>query len=150
MNVCLLVDLFDELFGNETTLLLQLSIILEFFNSFHVLLVLVNPRPANCNSLIELGESSTFEISSRFPEACLKNVGILERSSISECYLLSFRGASCPLRTILFSILCDNFYNAFFKRRLVHNDGLGLCLPKFFLALRTCDFSILLFDQIFQ
>ena len=72
MNVCLLVDLFDELFGNETTLLLQLSIILEFFNSFHVLLVLVNPRPANCNSLIELGESSTFEISSRFPEACLK------------------------------------------------------------------------------
>ena len=72
MNVCLLVDLFDELFGNETTLLLRLSIILEFFGSCHVLLVFVNPRPANCDSLIELSESSTFEISSRFPEKCLK------------------------------------------------------------------------------
>ena len=67
-----LVDLSDELFGNEMMLLLQLSIILEFLNSLYVLLVLVNPRPANCDSLMELGQSSASEISSRFPEACLK------------------------------------------------------------------------------
>ena len=71
-SVFLLVDLFDEVFGNEMLLLLQLSIILESFNSFHVLHVLATPRPANCNSLMEVGQSSTFEISSRFPEACLK------------------------------------------------------------------------------
>ena len=53
-------------------LLLQLSIILEFFHSLHVLLVLVNPRPANGDSLMELGQSSTSEISFRFPEACSK------------------------------------------------------------------------------
>ena len=42
------------------------------FNFYYVLLVLVNSRPANCDSLIELGQSSTSTNYSRFPEACLK------------------------------------------------------------------------------
>ena len=45
---------------------------LEFFYSLDVLLVLVNSRPANCVSLVELGQSSTSTNYSRFPEACLK------------------------------------------------------------------------------
>ena len=39
---------------------------------------------------------------------------------------------SCLLRTILFSIFFDNFYNAFFQRKLVHNDGLdSVCQNSF-------------------
>ena len=69
-SVHLLFDLFDDPFGTEMMLLLRLSIIREFFNSLHVLFVLVTPRPENCDSLMELGQRSTSAISSRFPEAC--------------------------------------------------------------------------------
>ena len=73
INVNMFVDLFDELFGNETMRPSRLSIVhCEFFTSFHVLLVLVNSRPAICDSLTELGQSSTSATYSRFPEACLK------------------------------------------------------------------------------
>ena len=103
----------------------------EFFNSLYVLLVLVNSRPVNCESLMELGQSSTSVNYSRFPEACLKR-----RSSvspcISECYFWSFRSFCCLLRTILVSIFVDNFYNAFFWQRLVRNDGLdSVCQNSF-------------------
>ena len=46
----LLVDLVDELFGNEMMLC---------FVFFFLLLVVVNSRPANYDSLMELGQSST-------------------------------------------------------------------------------------------
>ena len=72
VKLFLRVDLTDELFGNEMMLLLQLSITLEFLNSLHVHLVLATPRPAEWDSLMELGESSTSANYSRFPEACLK------------------------------------------------------------------------------
>ena len=54
-------------FGNEMMLLLY-----SFFNSLRVLNVLVNPRPANCDSLTKSGQSFTSANCSRFPEACLK------------------------------------------------------------------------------
>ena len=115
ISVYLLVDFFKkQLFSNEMMRLWRLSIMLE--NSLiHLcrLLVLVNSRRVNCDSLMELGQSSTSANHSRFPEACLKR-----RSSVSpctsECYFWSFRGLSCLLRTILVSIFVDNFYNAFF------------------------------------
>ena len=120
-------------------LLLQLSIILEFFNSLHVLLVLVNPRPANCDSLMELGQGSTSAISSQFPEACLKRMSSCDPSNISECYFRSFRGVTCLLRTILFSIFFDNFYNAFLQRRLVRIDGLDSVFQHSFLRCGQMD-----------
>ena len=115
IKMYLLVDLF-ELFGNEMMRLWPAehqTWILQFF---------ARTRPVNCDSLMELGQISTSTNYSWFPEACLKR-----RSSVSpctsECYFWSFRGSGCLLRTILVSILFDNFYNAFFQRRLVHNDG---------------------------
>ena len=48
----------------------------EFLNSFRVL-VLANPRPANCDSLLELSQSSTSANYSRFLEACSQDVGVL-------------------------------------------------------------------------
>ena len=44
----------------------------KFFNSLHVLLVLVIPRSVNGDSLMELSHSPTFATCSRFPEACLQ------------------------------------------------------------------------------
>ena len=52
---------------------------------------------------------------------------------ISECYFWSFRGLGCLLRTILVSIFYDNSYNAFFQRRLLHNDGLDTVCQNSFL-----------------
>ena len=37
------------------------------------------------------------------------------------------------LRTMFLSIFFDNFYNAFFQRRLVHNDGLDFVCQNSFL-----------------
>ena len=92
------------IFGNDMMRLWRLSIILEFFNSFHVLLVLVTPRLANCDSLMELGQNSTPAHYSRFPEACLKR-----RNSCalkySECNIWSFRGASCLANNFLLHFL---------------------------------------------
>ena len=66
------VYLSDKLFGNKMILLLQLGIIIEFLNSLHVLLVLVRPRPANCDYLMELGQRPTSAIFSRIPETYFK------------------------------------------------------------------------------
>ena len=68
------------------------------FNSLRVLLVLVNHRPANCDSRMELGESSTSEISYPlgFPRHAFY-VGVLVTSKISECYFWSFRGVNNSL-----------------------------------------------------
>ena len=124
ISVHLLVDLFDELFGHEMMLLLRLSIVLEFFNSLHVLLVLVTPHPANFDSLMDLGQSSTSAISSRFPEACLKRRSSCAPICLGVLLLVLSRCKLSFLRTILFFIFFDNFHNACFQRRLVHNDGL--------------------------
>ena len=44
----------------------------------------------------------------------------------------------------------DNFYDEFFQHRLVRNDGVDACLPKFVLASRTSECSTLHFVQIFD
>ena len=119
----------------------------EFFNSLHVLLVLVNSRPANCDSLMELGQSSTSAYYSRFPEACSRR-----RSSvspcISECYFWSFRGLSLSFANnsrvhLRWQLL---------QRILLVETGtqwwLGLCVPKFVSALRTSKICTLLFAQV--
>ena len=77
--------------------------------------------------------------------------GMLETSEFL-CPQVFRSVTSCPfeayvvLRTILASIFFGNFYNAFFQRRLVHNDDVD-CLPKFVSALRTSEFSVLLCAQ---
>ena len=144
-----LLIFFDELFGNEMVLVLRLSIKLEFFNSLHVLLVLVTLRLASCDSLMELGQSSTSAISSRFPEACLKRRSSCDLKYLGALLLVLSRCQLSFLRTILFFIFFENFYNAFFQRRLVQHDGLdSVC--QHFPALRTNEFSILFFAQIFN
>ena len=88
----------------------------EFFHSFHIQLVLVNSRPANCDSLMVLGQSSTSTNYSRVPDACLKR-----RNSCALWYFgvfhLVLSRRKFVLRTIVFSIFFDHFYNAFFQRR---------------------------------
>ena len=56
--VHLLVNLYDDLFSNDASVTAEHHAC-EFFNSLYVLLVLVNSRPANCDSLVELSQSST-------------------------------------------------------------------------------------------
>ena len=88
----------------------------KIFNSLHVLLVLVTPRSANCDSLMKLDQSSTSAIFSRFPEACsqrrnscaLKYFGVLH-------LVLSRRKLSCEQFSS--PIALTTFYNAFFQRR---------------------------------
>ena len=105
-NRHLLVDLFDDFFGTEMMRLWRMSIMLE--NSlilFMYCFVLVNSRPANCDSLMELGQSSTSTNYSRFPEACLKR-----RNSCALKYfgvlrlVLSRRKLSCEQFSSLFSL----------------------------------------------
>ena len=122
----------------------------KFFSSSHVLLVFVNPRPANCDSLMELGQGSTSAIFLSVSRGMLKTSEFLWPQNISECYFWSFRGVSCILRTILFSIFFDNFYNAFFQRRLVHNDGLDSVCQNSSLRCRQNEFSTLRFAQVFN
>ena len=116
----------------------------EFFNSLYVLLVLVNSRLANCDSLMELSQSSTSTNYSRFPEACLKRRYSCALKYFGVLHLvLSRRELSCEHFDS--SI---NFDNAFFQRGLMHSDGLDCCLPKFVSALRTSKFSPLHFAQV--
>ena len=85
--------------------LLRLSIILESFSSLHVVLEIVNPRLANCDSLVELGQSSMSAIISRFIAACqkrrisfdLKYFGVLH-------IVLSRRKLSCEQFSSPFSL----------------------------------------------
>ena len=68
----------------------------ELFHSLNVQLVLVNSRPANCDSLMELSQSSTSAISSRFPEACLKRRNFCALKYFGVFHLvLSRRKLSC-------------------------------------------------------
>ena len=104
ISVYLLVDLFDELFGNEMMRLWRLSIILEFFNTFYVMLVPVNSRPVNCDSLMELGQSSTSANFLSVSRGMLETSDFFVPSSVSKCYIWSFRGVS---RTNLVSICVE-------------------------------------------
>ena len=98
----------------------RLSIILEFFNSLHVLLVLVTLVWSTATLWWNWVKVPRLQINyTRFPEACLLTSEFCE-PCFSECYVWSFQGVSCLLRTILFSIFFDNFYKAFFLRELVH------------------------------
>ena len=85
-------------------------------------LFLVIPRSANCDSLMELGRSSTSEI--------LISVSQEFHQMSKFLWLQIFRSVtSGPLgelgvyRTILISTFTDNFHDAFFGHRLVRNDG---------------------------
>ena len=143
-NVYLLVDLLDELSGSEMVRLWWLSIILEFFNSLHVLLVLVSLVRSIATLRWNWVKVPRLQILLGFPRHAYKR-----RSScdpcFSECYFWSFGGLSCLLRTVLVSIFFDNFYNAFLQRRLVRNDGLNPVSQKLFSALRTSKFSTFAF-----
>ena len=97
-----LFALIDELFGNE---MLRLSHAWEFCNSLYVLLVLVNSGPANCDSLMELGQSSTSANHSRFPEACLKRPNYCALNCFGVLHLILSRlKLSCEQCSSLFSL----------------------------------------------
>ena len=119
----------------------------NFFNVLYVLLVLINSRPANCDSLMELGQSSTSANYSQFPEACLKR-----RSSCAPTYfgvlLLVLSRLELSLRTNLVSIFVDNFYNAFFQRRLVRNAGLDSVFQNSFLRCGQVNSVLCIFAQV--
>ena len=132
----LFVDLSDKLFGNDMMLLPRLSTMLEkFYNSLHVLLVLLNPRPANCDSLMELGQSSTFAIYPRFPEACVKRRSCCDPIYFGELLLvLSRRQLSCDhLPRFLF--FCNYFCFAGIIVERINNCGENVSLPS------PCPFS---------
>ena len=83
---------------------------------------LVIPRSANCDSLMELGRSST--------SAILNSVSQESHQMSKFLWPQIFRsvtsgpfGAFGVFRTILISTLIDNFHDAFFRHRLVRNDG---------------------------
>ena len=119
----------------------------EFSNSFHIQLVLVNSRPANCNSLMVLGQSSTSTNYSRVPEACLKR-----RNSCALWYfgvfhlVLSRRELSCEQLSPLFSL------TTFATNSSSEETGTWwwhrLCLPKFVSSLQTSKISLLRFSQV--
>ena len=54
--ILLLIFLMDGHLGNEMMHLLRLSIVLESFSTLHVVLEIVNPHPANCDSLMQFGK----------------------------------------------------------------------------------------------
>ena len=85
--------------------------------------VFVNSRPANCDSLMELGQSSTSTNYSRFPEASSKRRNSCALKYFGVLHLVLSRSKlSCEQFSSFFFF--DNFYNAFFQRKRVHNDGL--------------------------
>ena len=92
----LIFFLCDDLFGNGMMRLWRL----------HVLLVLVNSRLANCDSLTELGQSSTSTNYSPFPEACLKrrNSCGLQYFGILPLVVPSKRKLSCEHFSSSFSL----------------------------------------------
>ena len=105
---------------------------LEFFNSLYVLLVLVNFRPANCDSLMELGQSSTSCNILSVSREMLTNVGVLVIHVFRSVTFDPFE-TKVVLRTIFFSVFLDNFHNAFFQRRQQYNDGLDFVCQNSFL-----------------
>ena len=78
---------------------------LRILQFFHVLLVLLNSRPTNCDSLMELGQSSTSANYSRSPEAFLKHQNSCALKYFGVFHLvLSRRKLSCELFSSLFSL----------------------------------------------
>ena len=88
----------------------------------HVQLVFLIPPSTNFDSD---GTESKFHIcifDLGFPWIAQK-VGVHMIPCISECYFWSFRGPCCIAQQFS-SPFFDNFHDAFFQNRLVHNDGL--------------------------
>ena len=58
--------------------------------------------------------------------------------SISECYSWSY--SRCKLSGEQFSLFtfADNLYDAFLRHRLVRNNGVRTCLPKFSTIILCC------------
>ena len=116
-----------------------MSLILENPEIFHVLLVLVNSHPANCDSLMELGQSFTSTNDSRFPEACLERRNSCALKYFGVLHLvLSRRKLYCENLSSPFFF--HNFYNAFFQRRDWYVMMVRLVCQNSF-ALRTSTFS---------
>ena len=102
--------------------------ILIFVCTLHVR---ANSRPANCDSPMELRQRSTSANYSRFPRGMLETSEFLCPSGISECYIWSFRGVSCLANNFLLHFLWQLLQRILPAWRLVCNDGLDFCLPKF-------------------
>ena len=84
-----------------------------------------------CGSL----KNSGFDLSwphhkHRFPEASWRCSNLIS-PKISECYFWSRSWSMLPCKQLLTSLFSDNLFNALFRHRLVHNDGVWLSLPKF-------------------
>ena len=104
------------------------------FILFMYCFVLVNSRPANCDFLMESNQSSTstLQITLGFPRHAW-NVGILVPSSISECYIWSFRGVSCLANKFLLYFLWQLLQRILPAKRLLRNDGLDFVCQNSFL-----------------
>ena len=119
----------------------------EFFDSLYVLLVLVNSRPAKCDSLMELGQGSTSTNYSRFPEACLKRRNSCALKYFEALHLvLSRRKLSCEQFSSIFSLTTFTTHASSVEAGTWW--WLRLCLPKFVSALRTSKFSPLHFARV--
>ena len=111
----------------------RLSIMLEFFNSFYVLLVFVNSRRVNCDSLMELDQSSTSASYSRFPEACLKRRNSCTLKYFGVLHLvLSRRKLSCEQFSSPFSFTTFTTHSSSVETGI--QLWLRLCLPIQYLA----------------
>ena len=127
-KVHLQVHLFDDFSGYG---MMRLVKVLE--NSLYVLLVLVNFRPANGDSMMELSQSSMSTNYSRFPEACLKRRNSCPKYCGVLHLVLSKRKLSCNQLSYRFS------FDLFLQRIL---------LVKFVSALRTSKLSPWHFAQV--
>ena len=115
IKMYLLVDLF-ELFGNEMMRLWRLSIKLEFFNSLHALVRSIATLWWNWVKFLRL------QITLGFPRHAW-NVGVLWAHVFRSVTFCPFEAQVVFCEQFSFPSFFDNFYNAFFQRRLVHNDG---------------------------
>ena len=103
------VHLLDDFFSDGMMGLWRLSIMLE--NTLYVVRVLVNSRQTNCDSLMELGQSSTSTIYSRFPEACLKRrkYCALKYFGVLHLVLLLRSSMNMMIHILWFLYICNNF-----------------------------------------
>ena len=76
------------------------------------------------------------------------NVGILVPQVFRSATKWCFRGVSCLAHNFLLYFLWQLLQRILPASRLVHNDGLDFCLPKFVSALRTSKSSPLHFAQV--
>ena len=124
MYIFLLIFFGDDLFGNGMMRLWRL----------YILLVLVNSRPANCDSLMELGQSSTSANYSRFPEGCLKrrNSCGLQYFGILPLVVLSKRKLSCEHFSSSFSLTTFTMHSfgrdRYIMTALTLSDKICVCI----------------------